>query len=1321
MAEFINYIIDSPIQPIKTNVLWVKKGVLHYYNKKWIPITGGGSGNIISPIINGIGEYSAILSYSDNEALNTSSVAFGYGLISNNFAEASFGRFNNSIKSEDISKATLFSIGNGTKTYRQNVFEIKENGDIYINGRIESLQSILYNLENDPLKDKYSSLEERLQNLDSYTKDNIRLLLNSIELNNSKILENTTRINSNSSDIEEIKSFLEYLKNYIDISDSELESIFERYKTDIDGALIELRTSISQTAEEIRLEAEKTKKEIDGKLSEYKSSLSLTAEEILAEVSRVEKDANDKIVEANSLISQTAESIRTEVSRIETDIDGRIRDTNSKIEQTAGSIRSEVNEINRTLDEKITKNHSEITQTANEINLKVEGVEGFLNNKASKLEAEIKVTKDSIALQVAELNTKDNELEQAIQNNSAQIQLNSKEIGLKVNQEQFDKLSGKVNENTAAIKLNADKIESLVSKKDFDALTGDVEEGFTKVTQTIDEITSTIQDVNGEVTVIKQDITGLTVKTGTLEADIESLKKQSDGSIDTHFGIVAPSLDNEPAVNWDTEELKREHTGDIYYNNLTGEAYRWSYDPENQSYFWVELTDSALTDTLSKINKLEEAIDGKVTIFYSRPSNYKIGDIWFVEKDYSHWGFAKGQMLSAIEDSEIFDHSHWEDKTNYASHSEVETSIGDLNDYIEGAFKDDVLTLSEINQIKEAKKNFESIFSELKSSYDYLSISSIATEQDRVSLIDAYNKLTSEEAPEGSYVLLLGIIEQLLNDVINEEGVLDVDKAKELLEDYESYYNTFLEDLTAYYDEVNRLNESIQSYLNEASKYINNIVSDKILTPIEKKQLFEIWRQLAEEFNTNRGIAFNYKLLKEEGDDYVDRTDIYPIDSPYHIIYKEYKESFDVIKNIFTSVDVQGNNIWGFDSINIESTTSIPENYTTQFISNAFDTYYSNLSIFSQMISEITISITDSHEKATKYVDKLSEHLDPKDEISIVGKGVILSSIIGVKSSKDDNFVSAINAQSLDEEDIITIDKSDKQHGRVVYAGGIPNTNDWNDSTAVIYEDGHVKFKSGEIADEVAIGAKRQSILDTASKIKDNLKPGDEGTVLENGLVLSTVIGVKDSENNIKAAINASEAYKDLSEDNHGRIVFAGGINNINNWNDSTVRIYEDGHIVINSGEIGEYVEIGNALVTAVSKGKIDLFSYPETINGKTTLIPLFQVNKDTEGKIISISSLYDFIGNKNIWANETVSSGGKGSSGGGGSGGSTGEYKMFVHNQGIPSSEWEIYHTLGKIPNVKIIDDATSSQVYGDVKIIDFDTILISFGSPFSGTAYLD
>lgn len=1286
MANFINYIIDSPIQPIKTNVLWVKKGVLHYYNKKWIPILGNGSGGLLSPFISGEGEYSAILDYSNNKALNTSSIALGYNLISNNFAEASFGKYNVSVKSEDPSLSTLFSVGNGSEMERKNAFEIKADGEIYIGKREESLQAILYKLEKISYDEKYHILETQFKDLDAYTKTNIATLIHDVSINTSSILNLRKDVNINSINIESLNAYLEDLKLYIDAEDNRIESSIKDYKTLIDGSILELNTRISQTAEEIRLEAEKTKEEIDGKLLEFESSLSLTAEEILAEVSRVEKDANDKIVEANSLISQTAESIRSEVSRIETDVDGRIKDSNSRIDQTAEEIRSEVYEITTTLDEKITENHSEITQTANEINLKVEGVESFLNNKASKLEAEIEITKSSINLQVKEIE----DLQNKVKENTSNIALNTNAIELKVDSDTFDLLSAKVEDNTANIALNSNKIASLVTKKEFDALTGEVRDGFTQVTQTIDGITSTIQSVTGEITTIKQDISGLTVKTETLEADIESLRKQSDGTIDTHFGTETPSLDNEPAVNWDTEELKKEHTGDIYYNNLTGEAYRWSYDPESQSYFWVELTDSALTDALDKINKLEEAIDGKVTIFYTRPSAYKQGDIWFVEQDYPDYHFVKGQMLSAIENSDYFDETHWEDKTNYASYEEVEESIVSLNDYIEGAFKDDILTLNEINQIKEAKKNFESIFSEVEQSYIYLIVSSIAADADKEALEEAYNALTSTTTtPKGSYVLLIETIDEILDDSIDEEGNFNKDTIEVLLEEYEETYNKFLEDLTNYYNASAALNENVQSYLNSASVYIENITSDSVLTPIEKKQLFEIWRQLAEEFNTNRGIAFNYKLLSKEEDEYVTRTDIYPEDSEYHRIYEAYKASFDAIKTIFTSVDEQGNNIWGFDSTNIESTTDIPEKYTTQYISNAFDNYYSELSKFSQMISEITISITDSHEKAKEYVDALSEQLTPEDNISIIGKGVILSSIIGVKNSEDDSFISAINAQSLDTETIITIDKSDERHGRIVYAGGIPSTNDWNDSTTVIYEDGHVKFKSGEITDDVYIGENREFILDIASKIKDNLRPGEENTVLSDGLILSTVIGVTDADGNIIAAINASESYKDDSEDEHGRIVFAGGIDDESNWNDATVRIYEDGHVVMKSGEIGEEVEIGNALIKAVSTGRIDLLSYPETVDGETHLIPLFQVNTDNSGRVISISSLYDFIGNKNIFAYETLSSGGVGE---------PGESGGDIDPSGFVTSD-EFEDQLTRINNEIV---SLSDNIYAEIRIIN-------------------
>lgn len=92
-----------------------------------------------------------------------------------------------------------------------------------------------------------------------------------------------------------------------------------------------------------------------------------------------------------------------------------------------------------------------------------------------------------------------------------------------------------------------------------------------------------------------------------------------------------------------------------------------------------------------------------------------------------------------------------------------------------------------------------------------------------------------------------------------------------------------------------------------------------------------------------------------------------------------------------------------------------------------------------------------------------------------------------------------------------------------------------------------------------------------------------------------------------------------------------------------------------------------------------------------------------------------------NFYSLKTVASGGKGKEGeGGGSGGTTGEYKMYVHNQGDPLKEWTIAHNLNKVPNVKVID-STGNQVYGDVKIENMNIVTVSFGGAFSGIAYLD
>jgi hypothetical protein len=75
------------------------------------------------------------LGYTDNDTLNR-----------NGEREVAFGQYNISVDSDDPSKKTLFSIGNGTDgENRSNALEIKENGDVYlwIEGEFMNINKLL--------------------------------------------------------------------------------------------------------------------------------------------------------------------------------------------------------------------------------------------------------------------------------------------------------------------------------------------------------------------------------------------------------------------------------------------------------------------------------------------------------------------------------------------------------------------------------------------------------------------------------------------------------------------------------------------------------------------------------------------------------------------------------------------------------------------------------------------------------------------------------------------------------------------------------------------------------------------------------------------------------------------------------------------------------------------------------------------------------------------------------------------------------------------------------------------------------------------------
>lgn len=108
---------------------------------------------------------------------------------------------------------------------------------------------------------------------------------------------------------------------------------------------------------------------------------------------------------------------------------------------------------------------------------------------------------------------------------------------------------------------------------------------------------------------------------------IAELQNQVDGAIETWFYDGVPTLENAPAISWKTDNDKKIHLGDLYYNNKTGKAYRFAKD--SNTYKWTIITDTDIAKALSDARMAQETANGKMKVFSVQPTTpYQVGDIW---------------------------------------------------------------------------------------------------------------------------------------------------------------------------------------------------------------------------------------------------------------------------------------------------------------------------------------------------------------------------------------------------------------------------------------------------------------------------------------------------------------------------------------------------------------------------------------------------------------------------------------------------------------------------------------------------------------------
>lgn len=114
---------------------------------------------------------------------------------------------------------------------------------------------------------------------------------------------------------------------------------------------------------------------------------------------------------------------------------------------------------------------------------------------------------------------------------------------------------------------------------------------------------------------------------GATLKNLEDLQTQVDGSVTTWFYSGVPTLENLPASEWTTDTIKSNHTGDLYYDQDTGFAYRFVSCEEG--YKWVQLLDNDVAEALAIANSAKDTADSKRRVFVEQPiPPYDNGDLW---------------------------------------------------------------------------------------------------------------------------------------------------------------------------------------------------------------------------------------------------------------------------------------------------------------------------------------------------------------------------------------------------------------------------------------------------------------------------------------------------------------------------------------------------------------------------------------------------------------------------------------------------------------------------------------------------------------------
>ena len=273
---------------------------------------------------------------------------------------------------------------------------------------------------------------------------------------------------------------------------------------------------------------------------------------------------------------------------------------------------------------------------------------------------------------------------------------------------------------------------------------------------------------------------------------IIDLQNQIDGAIETWFYDGVPTLKNAPAISWKTDNDKKTHLGDLYYDNKTGKAYRFAKD--GSTYKWIIIKDTELTKAIEDSRQALKDAKSKRRIFGSQPvPPYDVNDMW-VNATYPNDGSTyKNEILkcsTAKAEGEKFDIADWKLASKYTDDTKAE----EAKKAAEKAQEEIKTTQSNLNTLGTTVSNNKKAFDDFTSD-GYLDSSEIAAiAQDSKRLEDDYN------AAIESYNNVIGSKFLLDKDGKETTYKTDLISAKATLDSAKNELITYLSDIVSRYN-----------------------------------------------------------------------------------------------------------------------------------------------------------------------------------------------------------------------------------------------------------------------------------------------------------------------------------------------------------------------------------------------------------------------------------------------------------------------------------------------------------------------------------------